>query len=131
MKKDLINPESLGTPLGKYSNAVKVEISGASLIFCTGQIALNKSGEIVFPNDAKKQSEYIFENIATILREAGASMNNVVKATIYATDMAYFPAISEARNKYFASEPPASTFLEINRLVKEGAVVEIEVIAVA
>ncbi|MEI8092548.1 MAG: RidA family protein [bacterium] len=89
------------------------------MIFVTGQIAMDKSGNAVAPEDISKQTEFIFENINTILREGESSLDDVVKAVIYVTDMSDFPKISQIRNKYFANAKPVSTLVEINKTVKE------------
>lgn len=71
----------------------------------------------------------MFKNIQKILNEAGASLDDVIKATIFVTDMNDFQKISPIRNKYFAKSKPVSILVEIKRTVKEGCKVEIEVIA--
>lgn len=65
-----------------------------------------------------------------ILKEAGASLDDVVKATIYVTDINDFPKISPIRNKYFKNSQPVSTLVKVSKLVKEGSKIEVEVIAV-
>ena len=95
----------------------------------TGQIALDKEGRLVGAKDAGAQAEFIFQEIEKILKEGGASMNDVVKATIFVLDMADFAKVAEVRNKYFRESLPASTFVEVKRLVRDGCLVEIEVIA--
>lgn len=131
MKKELINPVSLVKPLSKYSHGTKITLSDCAIIFTTGQIAVDKSGKVIAPGDAKKQSEFVFEEIKAILENAGASMKDIVKATIFVTDMKYFPHVAEVRNKYLDEEPPASTFVEVKSLIKDGCVVEVEAIAIA
>lgn len=129
MKKTLINPASMVTPLSKYSHGVRVDIGDAALVFVTGQIAVDIDGNLVGENDMTKQTEFVFEEIKTILGAGGASLSDVVKANIYVTDMSQFDKVAEVRNRYFADSPPASTFVEINKLVRDGCMVEIEVIA--
>ncbi len=100
------------------------------MTFVTGQIAMDENGKAVAPGDFTKQTEYVFQNIAKILAEGGASLDDVVKAVIYVTDISMFKEISAVRNKYFATSKPVSTLVEINKTVKEGCDVEIEVIAI-
>ncbi len=107
-----------------------MDAGDATLIFTTGQIALDKNGNVLYPDNPAKQTECIFESLQKILSEAGATLNDVVKATIYVADMADFPKISPVRNKYFKSSEPVSTLVEVRKLVKDGCRVEIEVIAV-
>lgn len=129
MKKKKINSENFSKRLGAYSHGYKVEIGDTFLIFTTGQIAFDKDGAVVFPGDAAKQAEFIYKRLGQILNEAGASLDDVVKTTIYLTDMADFPKVSAVRNKYFKNSEPVSTLVEVCKLVKAGCRVEIEVIA--
>lgn len=130
MKKILINPDSMVTPLSKYSHGVRVDIGDAALIFVTGQIAVDSDGNLVGENDMTRQTVFVFEEIKMILEAGGATLSDVVKANVYVTDMSQFDKVAKVRNRYFADSPPASTFVEINKLVRDGCMVEIEVIAV-
>ena len=125
-----IQPEDFTPTIGAYSHGITVPLPGADLIFVTGQIAMDASGNVVAPGNAEKQAEFVFENIGKILNEAGASFKDVVKAQIFVTNMEHFPQISAVRNRYFGESKPVSTLVEVSRLVKEGCCVEIEVIAV-
>ncbi len=129
VKKKLV-PKGSAKRLGAYSHGYSVEVGDSVIIFTTGQIALDENGQVMYPDDPAKQTEFVFESLGRILNEAGASSNDVVKATIYLTDMDDFPKISEVRNKYFKKSEPVSTLVEVSKLVKEGCRVEIEVIAV-
>lgn len=131
MKKTLVNPTSMVKPISSYSHAVRIEISDAALIFVTGQIALDKDGNVVAPNDAGKQAEFVFGEIKNILEASRSSLKDVVKANIYVTDMSTFSTVAAVRNRAFAESLPASTFVEVNKLVREGCVVEVEVIAIS
>lgn len=130
MIKIKIEAKDAAKKLGAYSHGYSVEVGDAKLIFTTGQIALDKDGSIVAPDDIEKQTEFVFESLQDILKEAGASLDDVVKATIYVTDINDFPKISPIRNKYFKNSEPVSTLVEVNKLVKEGCRIEIEVVAV-
>ena len=128
--KQVLNPENFTHVLGAYSHGVKVDVGDSEMTFVTGQIAMDENGSAVAPNDIMKQTEFVFENIQKILGEGGASLDDVVKAVIYVTDISQFKKISEIRNRYFANAKPVSTLVEINKTVKEGCDIEIEVIAV-
>jgi 2-iminobutanoate/2-iminopropanoate deaminase len=130
MQKHKINSDRFAQRLGAYSHGYTVETGDAKLIFTTGQIALDKDGKVLFPDDPAKQAEFIYESLNKILKEAGASLDDAVKTTVYLTDMNDFAKISPVRNKYFAKAEPVSTLVEVSRLVKEGCKVEIEVTAV-
>jgi len=129
MKTQKINSPEFAKRLGAYSHGYVVETGDTKFIFTTGQIALDKNGNVLFPGDAGKQAEYIYESLNKILREAGASLDDVVKTTVYLTNMSDFALVSRLRNKYFKNAEQVSTLVEVNKLVKEGCVVEIEVVA--
>lgn len=132
MKVSLVNPDSMATPLGKYSHGVRVDVGEAgSIIFVAGQFAIDIDGNLVGEDDIARQTEFAFEEIKAILEAAGASLNDVVKANIYVTDMSLFPKVAEVRNQYFGDNAPASTVVEVSKLVPDGCMVEIEVIAAA
>lgn len=116
--------------MGFYSPGMSVDVGDSTFIFVTGQIARHQDGTPVAPGDFTAQTEFIFKKIETILHEAGAAIDDVVKAVIYTTDVGKFKEISAVRNKYFAQAKPVSTLVEISRTVREGCEVEIEVIAV-
>ena len=116
--------------MGFYSPGISVDIGDSTFVFVTGQIARHPDGTPVAPKDFTAQTEYIFQRIEAILHEAGATIDDVVKAVIYTTDVGRFKEISEVRNKYFAKAKPVSTLVEISKTVREGCEVEIEVIAV-
>ena len=116
--------------MGSYSHGYAIEIGNSKIIFTTGQIALDKDGVVVYPNNATKQAEFIFDSLNKILKESGASLDDAVKATIFVTDMNDFAKISKVRNKYFKNSEPVSTLVEVSKLVKEGCKLEIEVVAV-
>ncbi len=129
MKKTL-NPANFTPALGSYSHGISVDIGDSVMIFVTGQIAMDKDGNAVAPHNIGEQTEFVFQNIQTILKEANATLDDVVKVVIYVTDIAQFKDISPIRNKYFANTKPASTIVEISKTVKEGCDIEIEVIAI-
>lgn len=130
MNKKPLNPKDFTQAMGAYSHGLKVDIGDSEIIFVTGQIAMDKNGNAVAPNDIVAQTEFVFQNIQKILAEGGASLNDVVKAVIYVRDISKFKDISAVRNKYFANAKPVSTLVEISKTVKEGCDIEIEVIAV-
>ncbi len=116
--------------MGFYSPGMSVDVGDSTFIFVTGQIARHEDGTPVAPGDFKAQTEFIFKKIEAILHEGGATIDDVVKAVIYTTDISKFKEISEVRNKYFAKAKPVSTLVEISKTVREGCEVEIEVTAI-
>jgi len=111
-------------PIGPYSQGV---ISGG-LLFCSGQIALDpETGELV-RGDVAAQTERVLQNLIAVLREAKMGPENVVKTTVYLTDMADFPKMNEVYARYLGAKPPARSTIAAAGLPK-GVKVEIDVIA--
>ncbi|MEI8092235.1 MAG: RidA family protein [bacterium] len=125
-----IHPENFYKSNRAYSPGLKVDIGDSEMIFVAGQIAKDKDGNVIAPNDITEQTEFVFQKIEKILDVAGASMEDVVKAVIYVTNMSDLEKISAVRNKYFANCKPVSTLIEINKTTTEGCNVEIEAIAI-
>jgi 2-iminobutanoate/2-iminopropanoate deaminase len=109
--------------IGPYSQAIKV----GNMIFTSGQIALTPNGEFL-DEDVKTQTEQVCENLKAVLNEAGAKIENVVKTTIFLSDINDFAAVNEVYGEYFSHKPARST-VAVKELPK-GAKVEIECIAV-
>jgi len=130
--KTRINPQGFTKTVGAYSQGLKIDLGGGKfMVLVSGQLAMDADGVPVAPEDISAQTRYIFENIKKILQEAGAQLEDVVKAQIFLTDMDQFPKVSAVRNEYFGDIKPVSTLVEINRTVREGCHIEIEVMAIA
>ena len=130
MGKELLNPADFTEVMGAYSHGVKVDVGDSEMIFVTGQIAMDKEGNAVAPGDIAKQTRFVFENIKKVLDEASATLADVVKVVIYVTNMGDFKIISPVRNEYLEASKPVSTLIEINKTVKDGCDIEIDVIAI-
>lgn len=127
MKKEIITSEKLRKPHGVYSNAVKVKAD--NLLFIKGMTARDKEGNIVGEGDIKVQTRQIFENMKIILEAAGGTLDNIVKMTLFVTDINQFKEIHEVRSEYFIQDYPASTMVQVSRLASENLLIEIEAIA--
>jgi len=128
MKKEVIISGNLSKPLGIYSHAVKVK--GNQLLFISGMTARDKNGNIVGKGDIKAQTQQILENMKVILDGVGATFDHIVKVTVFVTDIRYLKEIHEVRAKYFKRDYPASTLVQVSRLVSPDMLIEIEAIAV-
>ena len=128
--KTRINPANFTKTVGAYSQGLKVDIGNKSMVFVSGQLAMDADGNPVAPDDIGAQTRYIFENIKKILAEADATLEDIVKVQIFVTDISKFPQVSAVRNEYLGEIRPVSTLLEISRTVKAGCDIEIEVIAI-
>jgi 2-iminobutanoate/2-iminopropanoate deaminase len=109
--------------IGPYSQGIIVN----NLFFSSGQIPLTAEGELE-TGDVKKQTHQVFKNLKAVLNEAGASLETVVKATVFIKNMDDFSAINEVYGEYFSDHKPARSCVEVARLPKD-ALIEIEVIA--
>lgn len=123
MKTELKSKNAPGA-IGPYSQAVKA----GNFIFVSGQLPINPStGEM--PEDIKEQARQSLENIKAILAEAGATMDHVVKSTVYLADMSYFGPMNEVYGEFFQGGVfPARAAFAVKELPKQ-AKLEIEVIA--
>lgn len=128
--KTRINPPNFTKTVGAYSQGLKVDMGVKSMIFVSGQLAMDADGTAIAPNDIAEQTRYIFENIKKILKEANATLDDVVKVQIFLTDISKFAQVSAVRNEYLENIKPVSTLVEISNTVKEGCDIEIEVTAI-
>ena len=101
------------------------------LLIVSGQAALDEHGAIVGVGDFDAQAEQTFRNLARVLEAGGASLDRVVKVTIFLTDMGNFPKIVELRKRWFSAPYPADTIVEVTALALPELEIEIEAIAVA
>lgn len=125
-----IYPEDWQETRGIYSPAKKIDLGSFYLIYVSGQqVDKNENNEAI-TDDIEKQAELVFRALEKILRAADASLDDVVKAQIFLTDINDFPKISAIRDKWFAKSKPVSTLVEVSAMTRKGAKIEIEVTAV-
>ena len=122
--KQIIKPAKSPTAVGPYNHAVRI----GDLLFCAGQIPISPADGNLVPGDIKAQTERVLENVKAILEDQGLSFKNVVKSTVFMVNLADFGAMNEVYAKYFTSDFPARSTIQVAALPK-GASVEIEVIA--
>ena len=124
--KKIISTSEAPAAIGPYSQAVR----SGRFLFCSGQIPLDpKSGQII-SGDIAAQTRRVLDNIAAVLRSDGLTLDNVVKTTVFLTDLGDFQTVNEIYGSYFKQDPPARSTVQVSALPK-GAKVEIEVIAAA
>src|SRR6266496_1047703 len=123
MKKPIFTSEAPAA-IGPYSQGIRT----GRFLFCSGQIPLDpKSGEIV-SGDIATQTRRVLDNIAAILRAEGLTFDNVVKTTIFLTDLEDFQTVNAVYGSYFKQDPPARSTVQVSALPK-GAKIEIDAIA--
>jgi enamine deaminase RidA (YjgF/YER057c/UK114 family) len=123
-----LNPETMHTPTG-YSHVV--EVMAGRPVYIAGQIALDPTGALVGPGDVRAQARQVFENLQAALQAVGAGFEQVVKLNYYLVDATQLPAVREVRDEFVnVHRPPASTAVEVRRLVREDLLIEVDAVAV-
>lgn len=122
------NPETMPPTFG-YTHVV--ESRSARTIYISGQVPLNKEGQLVGVGDLAAQTRQVFENIQFALEAAEVSFDNVVKLTFFLTDIGQMATVREVRDQYInMGNPPASSAVEVRKLIQEEIFIEVEAIAV-
>jgi enamine deaminase RidA (YjgF/YER057c/UK114 family) len=125
---NFVNPEGMHRPTG-YTHVV--EVTAGRPVYISGQVALDGDGELVGPGDVGAQAGQVFENLRVALGSVGAGFEQVVKLTFYLVDATQMPAVREVRDRYVdTARPPASTAVEVRRLVRDDLLVEVEAVAI-
>jgi 2-iminobutanoate/2-iminopropanoate deaminase len=123
MAKQILFSENAPAPIGPYSQGVEID----GIVFFSGQIPLDPTSGTIVGGSAKEQAAQVMKNIQAMLVSSGLSFSNVVKTTIFLTDMADFATVNEVYGGYFQSRPPARSTVAVAGLPK-NVKVEIEVI---
>ena len=122
------NPDLLHKPNG-YTHVI--EATGNKTLYISGQVALDKNGNLIGENDLGLQTKQVFENIKNILVSYEASFDNVVKLTYFLVDMTQIQQVRNVRDSFISSTNlPASTAVEVKSLFRKDILIEIEAIAV-
>lgn len=125
MSKEIIYTPKAPEPIGPYSQAVKV----GNQLFVSGQIAIDvKTGNLVL-NTIEEETELVMKNLGEILEAAGFGFTDVVKTSIFLSNMDFFPVVNEIYGKFFSINPPARETVAVKTLPK-NVNVEISVIAI-
>jgi 2-iminobutanoate/2-iminopropanoate deaminase len=123
---DFIATNDAPEAIGPYSQAIKVN----GLVYTSGQIALDPATGNLVDGSFEEQVHRVFRNLEAVLREAGSGFEQVIKATVYLTDLANFQALNAIYAEYFGTHKPARSTVGLSQLPR-GAAVEIDLIAVA
>lgn len=125
MKLELLATNKAPGAVGPYSQGVK----GGNMIFTSGQLAmLPETGELI-TDDIQKETRLCLNNITAVLNAGGATLNDVVKVTVFVTDIGNFSLINEVYAEFFTEHKPARSLVEVSKLPKGGNI-EIEAIAI-
>ncbi len=123
MKREVINTKNAPGAIGPYSQGIIV----GDFVYTSGQLPINPVTGVL-ETDIKVATKQSMENVKAILEEAGTSLENVVKTSIFLKDLNDFAAVNEVYGTYFTENPPARSCVQVAKLPKD-AVIEIEVIA--
>lgn len=126
MSREEIRVDRLAEPISHFTDAVRA----GTLVFVSGIVAVDGEGRLVGGDDVVAQARQVFTNMRDVLATAGCGFEDVVKVTIFLTDVDDRPLINPVRQEVFGMARPASTLVEVSRLAVEGARVEVEAIAV-
>jgi enamine deaminase RidA (YjgF/YER057c/UK114 family) len=124
----LLTPATMPKSVG-YSQIATV--SGGTIVFISGQVALDNSGNVVGKDDFRTQAEQVFSNLGTAMKAVGGNFSDVVKLNYYLVDLSHLPELRDVRDKYITvSNPPTSTAVQVTRLFRPEFLVEVEAVAV-
>lgn len=126
MGKRVLAPDTI---LARGSYSPGWEVSGGRMVFVAGQIPWDAEGNTVCKGDVTGQTRQVFANIATVLAEAGGTLDDVIKITVFAADIRYRNEINQVRTETFKEPYPASTQVAVDALVDPDWMVEIEAVA--
>ena len=125
---ELLTPNTMPKSIG-YSQAATV--TGGTIVFISGQVALDRSGNVVGKDDFRAQLQQVFENLKAAVEAAGGTFDDVIKLNSYVVDMSHLADFREVRDKYVnVKNPPASTAVQVSRLFRPEFLVEVEAVAV-
>jgi reactive intermediate/imine deaminase len=124
-----MNPDTIASPGGNYSHAVRIDTADGVLLFVSGQVAFDADGNLVGEGDMARQTEQVFDNLRAVLDANEATFEDVVKVTTFLTDMSALQAVRDVRRRYLSDPSPASTTVEVAGLFRPEALIEVEAVA--
>jgi 2-iminobutanoate/2-iminopropanoate deaminase len=128
----LDNPPAVpAPPEGRYSHVAVIDLSGRKLLFLSGQVPVDASGNLIGSGDITAQTDHVMDTIEAILATHGATLDDVVNIRTYLTDMSLVAEYGQARRRRFSGPMPTSTTVQVAALFVSGAMLEVEVTAVA
>jgi 2-iminobutanoate/2-iminopropanoate deaminase len=129
MGKREIRSAKLRVPSGHFSQAIEVEARGR-IVFLSGMTARRADGTIAGVGDVEAQTRQVCENLKSAVEAAGGSLDDVCRVDVYVRNMEHFEAIHKVRREYFNAPAPASTMVEVTKMVHPDYLIEINAIAV-
>jgi len=124
--KEIVYTKSAPEAIGPYSQGIKVKAT--EMFFCSGQLPIDSDGNQLISGSPIEETRKVMDNLKAIIEAAGYSMDDVVKTTIYLTDLSVFKEVNEVYASYFHNSFPARSTVQVSALPK-GATIEIDVVA--
>ena len=128
MTKRQIRTDNVREPMGHFSQAIEVDAKG-KLVFISGMTARRADGSIAAVGDIEGQTRQVCENIKAAVEAAGGTMDDICRVDVYVRNIEHFDKIHKVRREYFKSPPPASTMVEVTKMVSPDYLIEINAIA--
>jgi 2-iminobutanoate/2-iminopropanoate deaminase len=125
MQRASIVVDGIAPPKAHYSHGI---VGSGTWLFVAGQLPVDRDGAIV-PGGASEQAAQVLDNLQAVVEAAGGTLSDVVKTTVFLTDLANRGAVGQVRQRYFTTAPPANTLLVVSSLADPAYLVEIEAIA--
>jgi 2-iminobutanoate/2-iminopropanoate deaminase len=126
-RREEIEAPGQAAPISHYAHAVRAE---GPLLFVSGVVPVDERGDLVGGDDVVEQARAVFRNLGAVLAAGGATLADVVKVSVFLTDVDDRPLINPVRQEVFGTARPASTLVEVSRLAVPGAKIEVEAVAV-
>jgi 2-iminobutanoate/2-iminopropanoate deaminase len=130
LSRRVISSPSLPAPMRGGAFSAGVEAPAGRTVYVSGQVSMDAEGNLVGEGDIKRQTETVLEHVKTVVEEAGGGMDDIVKVTVFITDMGLYDEIHEVRRRYFEEPYPASSMVEVSALIDPRLLIEIEAVAV-
>lgn len=128
MLKQTVQPSEIAKPIGVWSPVVIAR--AGRLVFISGFTSRDADGAVVGVGDIRAQTRRVCENLKLAIEAVGGTLDDVVQVNVFVRDITQFTAIHEVRREFFPNNPPASTMVEVTRLVDERSLIEINAVAV-
>ena len=130
MSRRVISDSRLPAPLRGGAFSSGVEAPAGRTVYVSGQVSMDTEGNVVGEGDIRRQTETVLEHVKTVVEAAGGGMDDIVKVTVFVTDVGLYDEIHEVRRRYFEEPYPASSMVEVSALIDPRLLIEIEAVAV-
>lgn len=128
-RKEIRSPD-LPEPPREGAFSAGIEAPAGRTVYVSGMVSMDASGNVVGEGDIEAQTEQVLRNVRTALLEAGGDLSDIVKVTVFITDMSLYDHIHRVRRRYFEPPYPASSMVEVSALIDPRLLIEIEAVAV-